>query len=121
MSDSKIKMVAPPEGVTGEGFFATKLNDVVGMARANSLWPLPFCGRVFFSPFAPVLQCVFLPLLQQGGPASPQPTPPKKPNGKADQCCVSCGEIPVGAQCKNHSIGPRKKTSNIKCLRVKAH
>jgi hypothetical protein len=28
-------MVAPPEGVVGEGFF-TKLNDVVGLARANS-------------------------------------------------------------------------------------
>lgn len=43
-------MVEPPEGVVGEGFFpsATKLNDVVGLARANSLWPLPFatsCSR----------------------------------------------------------------------------
>ncbi len=34
-------MVAPPEGVSGEGFFATSLNEVVGLARANSLWPLP--------------------------------------------------------------------------------
>ena len=53
MSDSKTKMVAPPEGVTGEGFFATKLNDVVGLARANSLWPLPFatscCGIEFMA------------------------------------------------------------------------
>ena len=51
MSDSKPNMVAPPEGVTGEGFFATKLNDVVGLARANSLWPLPFatsCCRIEF-------------------------------------------------------------------------
>jgi NADH-quinone oxidoreductase subunit B len=39
MSDSNINMVAP-EGVVGEGFFATKLNDVVGLARANSLWLL---------------------------------------------------------------------------------
>jgi NADH:ubiquinone oxidoreductase subunit B-like Fe-S oxidoreductase len=39
MSNSKTNMVAPPEGVVGEGFFATKLNDVVGLARANSLWP----------------------------------------------------------------------------------
>ncbi|MEO8254058.1 MAG: NADH-quinone oxidoreductase subunit B, partial [Flavobacterium sp.] len=31
MSDSKINMVAPPEGVVGEGYFATKLNDVVGL------------------------------------------------------------------------------------------
>jgi NADH-quinone oxidoreductase subunit B len=41
MSNSSIKIVEPPEGVVGEGFFATTLNDVVGMARANSLWPLP--------------------------------------------------------------------------------
>jgi hypothetical protein len=39
--NSSIKIVEPPEGVVGEGFFATTLNDVVGMARANSLWPLP--------------------------------------------------------------------------------
>ena len=51
--DSNIKMVAPPEGYAGEGFFATKLNDVVGLARANSLWPLPFatscCGIEFMA------------------------------------------------------------------------
>jgi NADH-quinone oxidoreductase subunit B len=56
MSDSKTKMVAPPEGVVGEGFFATKLNDVVGLARANSLWPLPFatscCGIEFMATMA---------------------------------------------------------------------
>ena len=56
MSDSKVNMVAPPEGYTGEGFFATKLNDVVGMARANSLWPLPFatscCGIEFMATMA---------------------------------------------------------------------
>src|SRR3954467_11911126 len=53
MSDSNIKMVSPPEGVTGEGFFATKLNDVVGLARKNSIWPLPFatscCGIEFMA------------------------------------------------------------------------
>jgi len=56
MSDSNINMVAPPEGVVGEGFFATKLNDVVGLARANSLWPLPFatscCGIEFMATMA---------------------------------------------------------------------
>ena len=50
---TRTKLVAPPEGVVGEGFFATKLNDVVGMARANSLWPLPFatscCGIEFMA------------------------------------------------------------------------
>jgi NADH-quinone oxidoreductase subunit B len=49
-------MVEPPEGIVGEGFFATKLNDVVGMARANSLWPLPFatscCGIEFMATMA---------------------------------------------------------------------
>jgi NADH-quinone oxidoreductase subunit B len=37
-----------PEGYPGTGFFATTLGKVVGLARANSLWPLPFatscCG-----------------------------------------------------------------------------
>ena len=49
-------MVEAPEGVVGEGFFATKLNDVVGLARANSLWPLPFatscCGIEFMATMA---------------------------------------------------------------------
>ncbi len=48
MSDSKVKKVDAPAGIEGPGFFATKLSDVVGLARANSLWPLPFatscCG-----------------------------------------------------------------------------
>ena len=56
MSEIKTNMVAPPEGVVGEGFFATKLNDVVGLARANSLWPLPFatscCGIEFMATMA---------------------------------------------------------------------
>jgi NADH-quinone oxidoreductase subunit B len=56
MSNSNINMVDPPEGVVGEGFFATKLNDVVGLARANSLWPLPFatscCGIEFMATMA---------------------------------------------------------------------
>ena len=50
---SDIKMVEAPEGVNGEGFFATSLNTVIGMARANSLWPLPFatscCGIEFMA------------------------------------------------------------------------
>ena len=54
MNDSsKYATVAPPKGYTGEGFFATKLSDVVGLARANSLWPLPFatscCGIEFMA------------------------------------------------------------------------
>ena len=46
-----INVGAAPEGHSGEGFFATKLSDVVGLARKNSIWPLPFatscCGIEF--------------------------------------------------------------------------
>lgn len=47
-NSSEIKKADIPQGIEGPGFFATKLSDVVGLARANSLWPLPFatscCG-----------------------------------------------------------------------------
>src|SRR3954462_2487983 len=50
---SKIEVAKSPEGVEGPGFFATKVDDVIGMARANSLWPLPFatscCGIEFMA------------------------------------------------------------------------
>jgi NADH-quinone oxidoreductase subunit B len=56
MSNSQTNMVAAPDGHVGEGFFATTLNDVVGLARANSLWPLPFatscCGIEFMATMA---------------------------------------------------------------------
>ena len=51
-----INMVEAPEGHAGEGFFATKLDQVVGLARANSLWPVPFatscCGIEFMATMA---------------------------------------------------------------------
>lgn len=51
-----ITIVEAPEGYQGEGFFATKLSDVVGLARKNSLWPLPFatscCGIEFMATMA---------------------------------------------------------------------
>ncbi|KAF2520171.1 NADH-quinone oxidoreductase subunit B [Flavobacterium salilacus subsp. salilacus] len=50
---SDIQIVNTPEGIEGNGFFATKLDAVVGLARANSLWPLPFatscCGIEFMA------------------------------------------------------------------------
>ena len=62
MSDNTNKPVirtdAPaPEGYEGEGFFATKLSSVIGMARKYSLWPLPFatscCGIEFMATLNP--------------------------------------------------------------------
>jgi NADH-quinone oxidoreductase subunit B len=49
-------VAAMPEGLTGPGYFATKLDKVVGLARKNSLWPLPFatscCGIEFMATMA---------------------------------------------------------------------
>jgi len=50
---SNIKLVEAPDGHTGSGFFATSFEKIVGLARANSLWPLPFatscCGIEFMA------------------------------------------------------------------------
>ena len=60
MTDTNIKdkpaIGIKPEGHEGPGFFATSLGKAVGMARANSLWPLPFatscCGIEFMATMA---------------------------------------------------------------------
>lgn len=48
-----ISTVKAPEGFSGEGFFTTQLSSVVGLARKNSIWPLPFatscCGIEFMA------------------------------------------------------------------------
>ena len=44
-----ISIVDMPDGYQGEGFFASKLSDVVGLARKNSLWPLPLRLRLLRS------------------------------------------------------------------------
>lgn len=50
---TSITLEAPPQGIEGHGFFATSFDQIVGMARKNSLWPLPFatscCGIEFMS------------------------------------------------------------------------
>ncbi|MBK9510608.1 MAG: NADH-quinone oxidoreductase subunit B [Cytophagaceae bacterium] len=50
---SKINIVDAPEGFEGSGFFATSLDKIIGLARGNSLWPLPFatscCGIEFMA------------------------------------------------------------------------
>ena len=54
--EKPVTYVDMPDGYQGEGFFATKLGDVVGLARKNSLWPLPFatkcCGIEFMATMA---------------------------------------------------------------------
>ena len=51
--NSKVTLQEVPEGYSGEGFMLTKLDKVIGTARANSLWPLPFatscCGIEFMA------------------------------------------------------------------------
>jgi NADH-quinone oxidoreductase subunit B len=58
MSENKNTRIPPavaetPEGVSGQGFFATSFEKAVGLARKNSLWPLPFatscCGIEFMA------------------------------------------------------------------------
>src|ERR1043165_9534822 len=51
-----VKIAEKPEGYEGAGFFDTSLAKVVGMARKNSIWPLPFatscCGIEFMATMA---------------------------------------------------------------------
>jgi NADH-quinone oxidoreductase subunit B len=51
-----VEIVKSPTGVEGPGFFATSLDKAVGLARKNSLWPLPFatscCGIEFMATMA---------------------------------------------------------------------
>lgn len=53
---SDIKIADAPPGYQGPGFLATSLDKVVGLARKNSIWPLPFatscCGIEFMSTMA---------------------------------------------------------------------
>lgn len=52
-SASDIKIMNSPAGIEGPGFFATSLDKAVGLARKNSIWPLPFatscCGIEFMA------------------------------------------------------------------------
>ena len=53
---SDIKVAETPPGFEGPGFFATSLDRAVGLARKNSIWPLPFatscCGIEFMATMA---------------------------------------------------------------------
>jgi len=59
MSENQIikpTVAETPEGISGQGFFATSFEKAVGLARKNSLWPLPFatscCGIEFMATMA---------------------------------------------------------------------
>jgi len=53
---TQVNIAEAPPGHEGQGFFATKLEQVIGLARANSIWPLPFatscCGIEFMATMA---------------------------------------------------------------------
>jgi NADH-quinone oxidoreductase subunit B len=53
---STIELAKAPAGVEGPGFFATSIDKAIGLARANSIWPLPFatscCGIEFMATMA---------------------------------------------------------------------
>src|SRR5258707_188062 len=48
-----VASVEAPDGYAAEGFFTTKVSDVLGLASKNSLWPLAFatscCGIEFMA------------------------------------------------------------------------
>lgn len=51
-----LSVVDMPQGVEGQGWFATSLDSVIGLARANSVWPMPFatscCGIEYMATMA---------------------------------------------------------------------
>lgn len=53
---TKLEIAHSPAGLEGPGFFATSLEKAVGLARKNSIWPLPFatscCGIEFMATMA---------------------------------------------------------------------
>ncbi len=54
--ENDISIAEMPDGHQGQGFFATTLDSVIGLARKNSIWPLPFatscCGIEFMATMA---------------------------------------------------------------------
>ena len=54
--ENDISVADMPDGYQGDGFFTTNLSSVIGLARKNSIWPLPFatscCGIEFMATMA---------------------------------------------------------------------
>ena len=50
---TELTITKAPAGLEGPGFFATNIDKVIGLARSNSIWPLPFatscCGIEFMA------------------------------------------------------------------------
>lgn len=50
---TELTIAKAPPGIEGPGFFATSIDKVIGIARSNSIWPLPFatscCGIEFMA------------------------------------------------------------------------
>ena len=57
VTNQKPTVVEAPDGYSKPGFFVTSLEKAVGLARKNSVWPLPFatscCGIEFMAMMAP--------------------------------------------------------------------
>lgn len=55
-NSTDVNVAKTPPGYEGPGFFATTLDKAVGLARKNSIWPLPFatscCGIEFMATMA---------------------------------------------------------------------
>lgn len=51
--EDNIALTSMPQGLGGEGYFATSLEKIIGLGRQFSLWPLPFatscCGIEFMA------------------------------------------------------------------------
>lgn len=54
--EDNIALTSAPQGVGGEGYFATSMEKIIGLGRQFSLWPLPFatscCGIEFMATVA---------------------------------------------------------------------
>lgn len=54
--EDNVALTSMPEGLQGEGYYATSLESIIGLGRQFSLWPLPFatscCGIEFMASVA---------------------------------------------------------------------
>ncbi len=57
LNTPQAKIVTPPLGVGGPGYYATSFDKAIGLAKQFSIWPLPFatscCGIEFMATMGP--------------------------------------------------------------------